>query len=447
MGIAKIWTDDRLDTCRARLKAGKHATIPDLMAWVGLEWLTGKTPDERTFKRAFQRKFGDGAGSVIPRGAASGAKAPEEKIEIDLAASKGTITTRSLNIKTVAEALAVAEVDASTWDVDRHVINSWEVTGRDKDGEFQTFTNWQVKVWLKRKGAEVQSLELLLEQIKKAAPKAAKLRAPRKRKADRILELSIVDVHNGLRCSPPNSDDHWNMEISRRVLLDTSAGLLDKARAFGPFRQIVVPIGHDWMHIDNMAGTTTAGTNQPEADQWHDIWLASERLAIEWVLALRLIAPVRVVVVPGNHDYASGFAMGRLLNAYFHNDHRVDVDASPDPFKWIHFGVNLVGMTHKSEAPIRLAALMASQRPRAWAATTFREWHLGDQHRTGNGNPTMMEEQGVSVDFLPSIVPGNEWHKRKCLNNQRRAGTAHVWDRSEGLICKLTQRAQLQGVK
>ena len=444
----RVWTDERLDICKARLEDGKHATIGALVVWCGDRWRDGQTPDDRTFNRAFQARHGVTPGSVLPAARADPPpKAQEKKIEVDLSAAKGRITTRSLDIKTLDQALEVAKVDLSTWDVDRHIVNSWEVTGKDAHGNFQTYTNWQVKVWLKRKTAEVQSLELLLAQIEKAAPKPAKLSAPRKGKAARILELSIVDVHNGLRCSPPNSDGEWNMEISRRVLLATSAGLIDKAKAFGPFQQIVVPIGHDWMHIDNMAGTTTAGTNQPEADQWHDIWLSSERLAIEWVLALRKIAPVRVVVVPGNHDYASGFAMGRLLNAYFHNDRRVEVDASPDPFKWIHFGVNLVGLTHKSKAPIRLAALMASQRPQAWASTTFREWHLGDQHRTGNSNPTMMEEQGVSVDFLPSIVPGNEWHKRKCLNNQRRAGSAHVWDKREGLICKLTQRAVVGATK
>jgi hypothetical protein len=40
-------------------------------------------------------------------------------------------------------------------------------------------------------------------------------------------------------------------------------------------------------------------------------------------------------------------------------------------------------------------------------------------------------------------VPGNEWHRRKALNHQRRAGTAHIWDRDEGPVCRIVQRAVL----
>ena len=44
----------------------------------------------------------------------------------------GTITTRSLDIKTVEDLLRISEVNMTVWEVERHLINSWEVTVGDR---------------------------------------------------------------------------------------------------------------------------------------------------------------------------------------------------------------------------------------------------------------------------------------------------------------------------
>ena len=87
---------------------------------------------------------------------------------------------------------------------------------------------------------------------------------------------------------------------------------------------------------------------------------------------------------------------------------------------------------------VRLPGLMANECPEDWAETKhgYREWHLGDQHRKGTGKPSFMEEQGVSVEYLPGLVAPNEWHKLKAFNWQKRAGTAFVWDYSAGPIAR-----------
>jgi hypothetical protein len=48
----------------------------------------------------------------------------------------------------------------------------------------------------------------------------------------------------------------------------------------------------------------------------------------------------------------------------------------------------------------------------------------------------MMEEQGVSVEFLPGLTPPNEWHRLKSFNWQKRAGMAFVWDAKAGCILR-----------
>lgn len=64
-------------------------------------------------------------------------------------------------IITLDDALAVANVDLSIWQVERWVKNSWDVTSKDANGKPQTTTNHQVKIWFERKTTTIDIDELL----------------------------------------------------------------------------------------------------------------------------------------------------------------------------------------------------------------------------------------------------------------------------------------------
>ena len=144
-------------------------------------------------------------------------------------------------------------------------------------------------------------------------------------------------------------------------------------------------------------------------------------------------------MVAGNHARQSEYTLGRFLSAYYRNDKNVTIDASASPYKFEHYGVNLIGFEHghSIKQQVRLAALMANECRDAWAQTVYREWHLGDQHRKGSSKPSVHEEQGVSVEFLPGLVMPNEWHRLKSFNWQKRMGMAFIWDKEAGPTMRL----------
>jgi len=147
---------------------------------------------------------------------------------------------------------------------------------------------------------------------------------------------------------------------------------------------------------------------------------------------------VEIYSIPGNHDRSTSFMLGRVLNAYFRNDNNVTIHADDSPYKFHRFGVTLIGFEHgHSIPPIRMAGLMANEVPHDWAATEYREWHIGDQHRKGSARPSVFEEQGVSVEFLPGITAPNEWHRLKSFNWQKRGSMAFVYDEKAGPIARL----------
>ena len=352
-----------------------------------------------------------------------------------------TLVTMSPRIKTMEDALSKSDVDRDVWEVERFVVNSWEVGSKGPGGAYVRIDPlFQVKVWLKRRTPETQAVDSLLKEMARKSFRVPMIkRAKRKRgTAARDLEISIMDPHFGLRCHAPASAN-YSMAECETIVTDAVNRLVEAAAPYAPFDKVVFPFGNDFLHADNLAHTTTRGTPQPEAESWHHVFLQSEKLAIAIVERLKELAPVQIYVIPGNHARQTEFSMGRVLAAWYRNDANVKIDASSSPYKFHRAGVNLIGFEHgHSVAPIRLAALMANEtRTNGWADARYCEWHLGDQHRKGSSKPSVFEEQGVSVEYLPGLTPPNEWLRMKALNWQKRAAMAFVWDHEAGPVARL----------
>lgn len=371
-----------------------------------------------------------------------------EEVSKDSDKKKGTcvVTTKSLNIKTVEDALRIAEVDMGVWEVDRHLVNSWEVTigarnaGSDK---CETFTNFQIKIWLKRKHPDVLALEDLYEKMKSCSPVVPVIERPDSYyevdRSARELEISLADLHLGLRCFEPASSCNWTPDDAEHMTMMMLDELLILTKHFGPYEKIVFPMGNDFLHCDNVYGETTSRTPQPEADAWQNTFLRGEKLGLAIIERLKKEAPVKIIAMPGNHARHSEIALSRIFSAYYHNDKNVGVDAALSPYKFHRFGVNLIGFEHGHSIrnTQRLTGLMANEcRLKDWQEARYCEWHLGDQHRKGSGRPSVFAEQGVSIEFLPGLVPPNEWHKLHAFNWQKRAGMAFVWDKTAGPLCR-----------
>ena len=304
-----------------------------------------------------------------------------------------------------------------------------------------------IKSTLTQNEAEEKVLQSILDKWKEIGP--VHTRIPEKEVSpktgsplplqERELEICLMDPHFGMTTYRSESDHPWSMDMAEETIYWALDSLIELAAPFGPFSRVVMPFGNDFLHADNIFHTTTKGTGQPEMDSWHEVYRRGKELAIGMVERVKQVAPVKIYQIPGNHCLHSDYTIGLLLDAYYSRDSQVEVDCSASPYKYHRFGCNLIGYEHgHSVAPIRLAALMANERPKDWAETKFREYHLGDQHRKGSSLPSALEEQGVSVEYIPGLTPPNFWHRTHSFNYQKRGAMAFVWDRDRG------QQARLQ---
>jgi hypothetical protein len=371
------------------------------------------------------------------------------------------ITCKSYTVRTLDGVLETSKVDLSIWEVERWVANKWDCVAKvrsyplDADGkpaknkkdalewqrQLAATELWQVKVWFKRKKAEIRSLDLLLDELRAGPIVLPVYNHKPQPKTARALEISVVDPHLGLMCDRPHSDTSWSLDACEQAFMSTVEKLVELAAVHGPFDKVVAPIGNDFLHADNYEHKTTGGTPQPEMHSYHTVWLRGQKLLLWYVEKLRSIAPVEIKHVPGNHDRISSFTLANVVKAYYEGAKAkdVNVDASPSPYKFWQYGINLIGFEHgHSVNSIRLAALMANEtRLHGWRDARYCEWHLGDQHRKGSSKPSTFEEQGVSVEYLPSLTPPNEWHRIHAFNWQKRGAMAFVYDKAKGPVARL----------
>jgi predicted phosphodiesterase len=343
-----------------------------------------------------------------------------------------TITTRSADITTLEELLEYSQVDLRVWRVKRHIVNSWEVTmgaGTSGSGKPRTFTNYQVKAWLERWEDESPALvvERYLEDIQNHTPRYPK-KTPKVRNG-RLAVLSVPDLHLGLLAWGRETGSlNYDSKIAERLFIAAVDYLLEAIKVYR-ISKILFVMGNDYFNSNSAANITYAGTPQHEDDRWQKTFTRGRRMAVEGTDRCLSLAPVDIIVVPGNHDYERAFFLGEVLDAWYRKCKNVDVDNSPLQRKYYAYGSVLLGLTHgKTPKLDKLPLIMADEASELWGAAAYREILTGHTH-----GDRATEIRGVRVRTLPSLCPVSAWAAEEGYRNMQEA-QAHVWDPEYGKV-------------
>jgi len=359
-------------------------------------------------------------------------KPPGTELEKDLRGDSGTLTTRSANITTLAAALKYSKVDLTEWEVERHVINSWEVTlsgHRSSTQKDSTYTNYQVKVWLKRKVPTLAETHAAQFNRLVAAHKPLKFTVPKRPRGEFLYELGISDVHLGKLAS--GNETGWvnyDCKIAAQEFRTATDALL--ARAPKGTEEIVIVFGNDQFNADNEASQTTAGTPQDCDGRFSKTYRLGCTLSTEAVEKALTIAPVRVVICPGNHDHLTSFHLGEWLRAWFRNTPHVTIENSPAPRKYVRYGANLIGYTHgeRGNELKMLPNLMASEMRHVWHQVRHTEWRVGHFHQR-----KVVEVVGTVIRTLSALCPPDHWHAANGYVGNLQGAQAFSWHKTRGL--------------
>jgi hypothetical protein len=350
------------------------------------------------------------------------------------------ISSEILNrVMTAEDLLQIHNISLDEWEITKKVVNSWDSSYKDKEGKMIHSPNFQVKIWLQNKKAVYDLNKVrkeFVEDIALLSPKVKKLETPAGIQQGKLLEANIFDLHLGKVAWGEETGSNYDLNTACELFMKAVRFFVDRAKSF-KVERILFPIGNDFFNSDyaHPYSRTTKGTPQEEDTRWQKTFRTGRNLIVQAVTELATVAPVDVVIIPGNHDVERSFYLGDSLEAWFHNNENVHIDNSASPRKYYNYGKVLLGLTHGSEEPINnLPGIMAQEQPELWGKTLYREFHLGHlHHRKSKAFLPTTEVQGTVVRYMSSLSGTDAWHHRKGYVGARRSAEALVWDKELGL--------------
>ena len=379
-----------------------------------------------------------------------------EPVQAELFKVEGTgsetqeIESLSTSIKTLEDALRKGAVDLELWDVERFIVNSWEVGAKGPDKRIVVTPLWQVKVWLKAKHGWSPSefRKLLVDDIRALAPSYNTL-VYETEKPPILAELSIFDAHFGKLAWAPETGQNYDLDICRNRYMGAGRDLIARCDKFSPERILYV-VGNDFFHTDQgRLGTTTNGTPQDCDGRWQKAFRVGKDCAITLAEEAVQVAPVDILIVPGNHDAEKAFCLGEVLAARFQNHPNITVQNEPDVHAYYRWGKVLLGFVHgdnhgSEKKREQLPTTMATDRPVDWSETVWREVHLGHFH-------SELEEvwkyrsvshiRDIAVRVLPSLSSTDAWHRRSGYKSVL-AAECHLYHKEQGRHAYLVHCAE-----
>lgn len=292
-----------------------------------------------------------------------------------------------------------------------------------------------IQEW-RRLAPEAEALEAIADNLCKIVKgKSPKLPpAPKIKTEDLMLELPLFDVHFGKYCDAHETDTNYDIKIAKKIVV----GAVDRVcQTAGPVGETLIVIGGDFFHSDTRHNRTEMSGHPLDVDtRQHKVWEYATNAIHESVLtAAKYSAKVRLLVIPGNHDWESSYHLSRVLAAYYRNEARVSVVDSPKSRRYVRWGVVLLGFAHGNLMKMGdMATLMAHDQGKIWGETKFRVWHMGHIHKAkGLKHLSFDGVHGVEVEHLESIAGTDAWHHENGFVGMPRRLTGFVWDRKQGL--------------
>lgn len=341
-----------------------------------------------------------------------------------------SITTGD-EISTKEQVIALFNIDAKIWQVDKFTVNISE----------KKTTTYTVKVWVSPKINEIITniaVNTFKEQVSNFSPKYPKIKYP-KTIGKHLLELDLPDLQLGRLVDA----DEAGYEVSPDLQILDAQKVVDKLLSYAKefeISNILFPVGNDFFDTNSAEMFTKHGTPQLDDVRWKRTFSLGCRFLVDTIEKLMQIAPVDVLVIPGNHDEDKIWYAGEYLDAWFSKCESVNVDNRPMKRKYFAFGCNLIGLTHGYfEKNSRLDSLMAYEVPQLWAGSTHREWHLGDKHhKVDMVLKTEELENGVVVRILRSLASPSVWEFDKGFVGSQKSAEAFVWHESDGVVAQFT---------
>ena len=243
------------------------------------------------------------------------------------------------------------------------------------------------------------------------------------------LVISPTDFHWGKR-APSTDGDPYDRSIAKERLFRTTEDILSRVSHRGRPEKIILALGGDGLHIDNMNKQTTRGTQQDCDSSPMEMIVSYVEMCREYIDYVRQFGNVEIYVVNGNHDYYSSIFLREALDGWYNHVKGVDVKRIMRHRQTFLYGSSLITFVHGDEGRVKdYPAIIASENPELWGKSKWRFVFTGHLH-TERELPVYSD---ITVYRMPSLASNDEWHMRKGYKS-RKALVGYIIDKDRGVI-------------
>ena len=373
------------------------------------------------------------------------------------------VVTSEKRVTSIEEVEALCTFDKNVWKIDRWQQEAgtsegyrkdrqveWEVSngqvthGKVKDSGKMLVVplhSFKIRIWLSRKTEEIRAnlaVNDFKAEVLKFSPTFKKI-SYKKSKSPHLFELGLPDLQLGrmVMAEEAGKDIDVDSQIAQAdAVVDRLIGYASQFEV----TRCLFPVGNDYFDTNDANMSTKHGTPMQADIRWKRTYQIGCQFIARTIEKLMQIAPVDVLVIPGNHDEDKIWHLGEYTSAWFNKSKDVVVDNAMKKRKYYAFGKNLVMLTHGYwERNNKLDSLMAYEVPQLWAQSKNREVHLGDKHHKVDMILKTNElENGVVVRILRNLAPPSVWEYDKGLVGSLHAGEAFVWHDDQGVVAQFT---------
>ena len=326
-----------------------------------------------------------------------------QEVEREETLSGITLKSRGSRITTVAALMAYAKV---TGEITKQTIKTWDTT-LVEGGESKTVQNFAIHVEVKpNQTSTAEAVEAIIAGAfaKRTPLVRAKLA---KVSTSKLMQMvGLFDAHINKRSWPSETRrGPWDLPIAVKTVREASSALIQRGNERNIGSRLLC-IGGDFFNSDTKAGTTTGGTPLDNDSRVQKMFEEGSKVLFDVIEWSAEFCPTKVIVIPGNHDFLSSWALQVILQAYFRNDKRVIIDGGHTTRKYHQHGKCLLGIAHGDKALKKLPGLMSRESAYEWGQTTLRHIHHGHLHNKRQ----ITTIEGVTVFQHPALCETDSYH-------------------------------------
>ena len=215
-----------------------------------------------------------------------------------------------------------------------------------------------------------------------------------------------IELHLGKISWNKETGDLYSVEEAKKRFYKTLDGMIKEQREVKAHKCIYA-IGNDFFNSDSK-GATTKGTPQHDGAGNLELFKLGIEMQKEAIEALRKeFNEVEVILTKSNHDYEKISYLYIGLSGRYENVKGITFREDYKARQCVHFGNNALFLLHGDSNETRTVINFASEFPKAWANSWYREAIAGHLHSKGL---KQYEQGGIFVRRIGSPTGTDKWH-------------------------------------